>query len=257
LDLELEHLLEYLLLTRLIKEGNELITVHAATVVPARDAMTEVAPTNEFSQAFSYAELVRLEAPLKQVTVNHPLVLEIFLHGKTVLMTLARHGRFLLSYHQEDVGSVQPSATYASQCHKLNAFGSSLRPVGTYNTEIVLKHPRTPLRLRVSFLVLDSRDALTTLLLGINFIRAYKMDIVPSSGPVHIRVGHRSQAFPSLSTTSFPIAPATIQVVEDASPAIPFKGRPTKEEAAFETELTKQTSTPRFPSHSCRISRTY
>jgi hypothetical protein len=231
-----QHALEFLLLNKLIRES--ALSIHDAELPSARhnELVISERESNDFMRSMANATVVRPLIPLKNAAVARPPVLEIFLNGKPALLTVDSAASASL-ITLKTLNKYHPNARLtAPNVPMLSAFGSELRPVGTYSMEIVLKHPKHPLRLRVSFLVLDTGTVPTPLLLGINYYNAYGM-VLDASNPslTVIRVRHYTQTFPSVSDKA---TRAIIQAIE--TPSSPSQGgRVTPEPREFNIALSE------------------
>jgi transposase InsO family protein len=226
------HALEFLALHQAVTEDGKALGLHA---ISANESIDSV---NEFARSYHSAELVRPQIPLKMVRIERPPVIEVYLNGKLAHLTVDTAASISI-ITKRALDLYDPNAKVGPPLiEKLNAFGTRLHSTGTYSAELVLKHPTTPLRLRVNFVVVDPPQAPVPLLLGINYVKAYGIDIVNSTGPTYIRVGSRTQKFPSVIR---PPLPATIQAVaeESPSPRQIFTVQPSRQPREFREELEK------------------
>jgi hypothetical protein len=124
---------------------------------------------------------------------------------------------------------------HPSPIPSLKAFGHRISPVGTATVSFVLDHPIAPVQLSVPFLVLRTATCPTPILLGMNVIRGYGIDILYSSSVPCVRIGSLPHSF---SLVRRPDVTPRLDAVITASP-IPDRGQPSTELSAFTEALAK------------------
>jgi transposase InsO family protein len=169
-----------------------------------------------------------------------PPVIRVLINGTPEYVTLDT-GAAISVINEVTFRRHFPDALLApSPIPTLKAFGHRIDPAGTFTVSLTLDHPTSPVSMQVPFLVLRTNTCPTPVLLGMNVIRAYGIDILYSSRIPSMRIGSIPH---SISLVKRPDLLPRLQAVVSSEPLLD-RGQATPDLLEFQVALDKAIINP-------------